>query len=133
MASDINKFVGTGRLVKDPELRHTNNGTPVCSFSVASNHTFVSGGEKKDQVSYFSCVAWANLGEAISKYCKKGSQVAFDGRLQQRSWDDKDGNKRQIVEIVVEDIKFLSSPSGSKGEKKEEEPGYGDNPFSEDE
>jgi single-strand DNA-binding protein len=140
MASDLNKTIIIGRLTRDPELRYTQSGTPVCSFSVANNRTYVAGGEKKEQVSFFNCVAWAKTGEVIAEYCKKGQRIGIEGRLQQRSWDDQEGKKRQIVEIVVDNFQFLSAPSegGNKSSPdmpatppSDQTPG-GDNPFSDE-
>ena len=116
MASDLNKAMLIGRLTRDPELRYTQGGTSVCSFSIANNRTYVSGGEKKEQVSFFNCVAWAKTGEVIAEYCKKGQRIGIEGRLQQRSWDDQEGKKRQTVEIVVDNFQFLSAPRESGGE-----------------
>lgn len=114
MATDLNKTILIGRLTRDPELRITQNGTSVCSFSIANNRTYVTGGEKKDQVSFFNCVAWAKTGEAINEYCRRGQRIGIEGRLQQRSWDDQNGNKRSAVEVVVETFQFLTP----KGEGK---------------
>lgn len=113
MASDLNKVIIIGRLTKDPELRYLQSGTAVCSFSVANNRTYVASGEKKEQVSYFNCVAWAKAGEVIAEYLKKGQRIGIEGRLQQRSWDDQEGKKRQTVEIVVDNFQFLSAPRES--------------------
>jgi single-strand DNA-binding protein len=113
MASDLNKLIIIGRLTKDPELRYTQSGTAVCSFAVANNRSYVSGGEKKEQVSYFNCVAWAKAGEIIAEYCKKGQRIGIEGRLQQRSWDDQEGKRRHTVEIVVDNFQFLSAPRDS--------------------
>ena len=139
MASDLNRVFLIGRLTRDPELRYTQSGTSVCSFSIANNRTYVAAGEKKEQVSYFNCVAWAKTGEVIAEYCKKGKRIGIEGRLQQRSYDDKDGNKRQVVEIVVDMFQFLdaSGEGKSEGKKKENEApqgsiDYGDNPFSDE-
>ena len=108
MASDLNRVILVGRLTRDPELRYTPSGMAVASFSLANNRSYSTGGEKKDQVSYFDCVAWSKMGEIITEYCKKGKQIAVEGRLQQRRWDDQDGNKKTKVEIVVENFQFLS-------------------------
>ena len=116
MSSDLNKVILIGRLTKDPELRHTPNGSAVASFSVANNRTYVSAGEKKEMVSFFNCVAWTKLAELVSQYCKKGHRVGIEGRLQQRSWDDQDGNKRSTVEIVVDNVQFLT-PRDSQGDR----------------
>ena len=116
MASDLNKVMLIGRFTKDPELRYTQSGTAVCSFSVANNRTYVTGGEKKEQVSYFNCVAWAKTGEIIAEYCKKGQRIGIEGRLQQRSWDDQEGKRRFTVEIVVDNFQFLSAQRESAPE-----------------
>lgn len=140
MASDLNKAILIGRLTRDPELRYTQGGTSVCSFSIANNRTYVTAGEKKEQVSFFNCVAWAKTGEVIAEYCKKGQRIGIEGRLQQRSWDDQEGKKRQTVEIVVDNFQFLSSkqdgpaaaPADSFSGPSEPSPNT-DNPFSDEE
>jgi single-strand DNA-binding protein len=139
MASDLNKAILIGRLTRDPELRYTQSGTSVCSFSIANNRTYVAGGEKKEQVSFFNCVAWAKTGEVIAEYCKKGKRIGIEGRLQQRSWDDQDGKKRQVVEIVVDNFQFLDAPGGSGKETPIDAPSSShepssnaDNPFSDE-
>ena len=115
MATDINRVILVGRLTKDPELRYTPNKTSVASFSIANNRSYVVQGEKKEQVSFFNCVAWSKLGEVIAQHCKKGDRIGLEGRLQQRSWQGEDGKKRYEVEVVVENFQFLSAPSASKG------------------
>ena len=117
MASDLNKVILIGRLTADPEMRTTPTGTQVGSFSVANNRTYNANGERKEQVSFFNCVAWAKTAEIISTYVKKGQRIGIEGRLQQRSWEDKDGNKRSVVEINVENFQFLSPPKeGNNGQ-----------------
>ncbi len=111
MSSDLNRALLIGRFTRDPELRYTQNGTSVCSFSIANNRTYVTGGEKKDQVSYFNCVAWGKMGEVIAEFFKKGNRIGIEGRLQQRSWEDQEHNKKQIVEVVVDNFQFLT-PKG---------------------
>ncbi|MBR3157018.1 single-stranded DNA-binding protein [Candidatus Saccharibacteria bacterium] len=108
----FSKAIITGNLTRDPELRTTPNGASVCSFSVAVNRVFKdSNGEQKEAVSYIDCSAWGKLGEMISQYAKKGSGVLVSGRLDQRSWEDKNGGgKRSRVEIVVEDFNFVGAP-----------------------
>ena len=108
MSNDINKVILIGRLTKDPELKYTQSGSSVCSFSIANNKTWTQNGEKKDQVSFFNCIAWGKLGELIAQYCRQGNRVCIEGRLQQRSWDDQEGKKRSTVEIVVSEIQFLT-------------------------
>jgi single-strand DNA-binding protein len=146
MASDLNRVILIGRLTRDPELRYTPSGTAVASFSLANNRTYAVTGEKKDQVSYFDCVAWSKLGEIITEYCKKGHRIAVEGRLQQRRWDDQDGKKRTKVEVVIENFQFLtgkgqgdefpaetrsaSEPNFESGGSKSSS--FEDNPFSDD-
>src|SRR4030067_1567136 len=113
MASDINAVFMIGRLTRDPDLKYTKNGSAVCSFSIANNRTYVTCGNKKEQVLYFNCVAWGKTGEVVAEYCKKGHRIGIEGRLLQRSWEDKNGNKRQTVEITVERIQFLQSQAKS--------------------
>ena len=125
MASDLNKVILVGRLVRDPEIRYTQGGTSVANFSLASNRTYLQNGEKKELTSFFNCIAWSKLGEIIVQYCKKGRRVGIEGRLQQRAWEDKDGNKRSTVEVVVDNFQFLD------GKRDEDEYGkpadYGTN------
>ena len=112
----FSKAIITGNLTRDPELRTTPNGATVCSFSVAVNRVYRdSNGEQKEAVSFIDCSAWGKLGEMINQYAKKGSGVLVSGRLDQRSWEDKNsGQKRSRVEIVVEDFNFTgSAPNGA--------------------
>ena len=144
MASDLNKTIIVGRLTRDCELRYTPEGMAVASFTLANNKSYSTGGEKKEQVSYFDCVAWSKLGELITEYCKKGAQIAIEGRLQQRRWDDSEGNKKSKIEIVAENIQFLSKPKEQAAEQHNrigqdvtgQAPSYEecseDNPFSDD-
>ena len=112
MASDLNRVMLIGRLTKEPELRYTQGGAAIGKFSVASNRSYTTNtGEKKDEVSYFDCVAWGKLGEIIVEHCKKGRRIAVEGRIQQSRWEDKDGGKRSKVEIVVENFQFLDAKS----------------------
>ena len=112
----FSKAIITGNLTRDPELRTTPNGAPVCSFSVAVNRTYKdASGEQREDVSYIDCSAWNRLGEMINQYAKKGSGVLVSGRLDQRSFEGKDGVKRSRVEIVVEDFNFVGTPRGDGG------------------
>ncbi len=106
----FSKAIITGNLTRDPELRTTPNGSSVCSFSVAVNRVFRdSSGNQQEDVSFIDCSAWGKLGEMINQYAKKGTGVLVSGRLDQRSWEDKNtGQKRSRVEVVVEDFNFLT-------------------------
>ena len=121
MARGFSKVIVMGNLTRDPELRSTPSGTQVCSFSVAVNRSYKgSNGDMVDSVSYFDCSAWGRPGETIAQYLKKGSGILISGRLEQRSWEDKDGQKRSRVEIVVGDAPAEggSSRGGAKRSSK---------------
>ena len=136
MGSDLNKVILIGRLVRDSELKYTQGGTPVANFSIASNRSYTTNGEKKEIVSFFSCIAWNKLGEIIAQYCKKGNKIGIEGRLQQRSWEDQSGGKRSVVEVVVENFQFLSPRDESTQTPSETTPAppmdMDTNPFSDD-
>lgn len=100
-----------GNLTRDPELRYTPNGAAVCTFGLATNRTFVTEGEKKEEVDFHRLVAWNKLAELCSQLLKKGTKVFISGRLQTRSWAGQDGTQRQTTEIVVEDM-ILLTPKG---------------------
>jgi len=104
----LNKIVLMGRLVKDPELRRTQGGTPVTSFRIAVDRDFKSqDGEKK--ADFFDVVAWRQTAEFVSKYFTKGRMAIVEGRLQSRDWTDKDGGKRVSIEIIADNIYFGDS------------------------
>ncbi len=106
-----------GNLTRDPEVRATPSGAQVANFSIAVNRTFRgSDGNQQEQVSYLECVAWGRAGETIAQYTKKGSSLLVTGRIEQRSWDDKNsGQKRSRTEIIVEDFAFLGGGGGGNG------------------
>ena len=105
----MNKVILMGRLTRDPEVRYTQtNNTLVASFSLAVNRRFVRQGEER-QADFFNIVAWSKLGEFCSKYFKKGQQVGIIGRLQTRTWDDDQGTKHYITEVVAEEAYFADS------------------------
>ena len=105
----MNQIVIMGRLTRDPELRHTPNGVPVASFSLAVDRGFTpkDGGER--QTDFIDVVAWRNSAEFVSKYFVKGQMAAVTGRMQIRDWVDKDGNKRRNAEVVADNIYFTES------------------------
>jgi len=105
----MNQIVLMGRLTRDPELRHTQNGTPVASFALAVDRGYTpkDGGEK--QTDFIDIVAWNKTGEFVSKYFVKGQMAAVSGRLQIRDWTDKENNKRRSAEVVAENIYFTES------------------------
>lgn len=98
-----------GRLTKEPELRYTTtNNTPISSFSLAVNRRFARPGEER-QADFINIVAWGKLGEFCAKYFQKGRQVAVIGRIQTRTWDDNEGKKRYVTEVVAEEAYFADS------------------------
>ncbi len=117
-ASDLNKTIQIGRCTADPLLKYTQNGSAVCSFSLAVNYSYTSNGEKKEQVSFFNFVAWGKTGEVIAQYCRKGHRLAVESRAQQRTWETPEGQKRSVVEFVVERFQFLQprEQNGAEGE-----------------
>lgn len=115
MANDLNRVQLIGRLTRDPELRQTGSGTSYCRFGIANNRNYTTNGERREEVSFFNCVAWGRQAEIINQYCRKGKQVAVDGRLQQRSWEDKEGKKQSSVDVVVEQLQMLGAPGDGGG------------------
>lgn len=122
----LNHIVLMGRLTRDPELRHTGNGTAVASFSLAVDRDFKSqNGEK--ETDFIDIVAWRNTAEFVSKYFSKGRMAVVSGRLQIRNWEDKEGNKRRSAEVVADNIYFGDSKrdsSSSGGSYSEYGGGY---------
>ena len=116
MAS-LNKVLLIGNLTRDPELRYIPSGSAVASFTVASNRVYKSQtGEKKEEVSFIKVVVWGRMAETCNEYLKKGSPVFVEGRLQSRSWDGPDGQKRSATEVVALNVQFLGR-GGSGGDK----------------
>ena len=109
----LNHITIMGRLTRDPELRRTGSGIAVASFSVAVDRDFGGrdGGEK--ETDFIDCVAWRQTGEFVSKYFTKGRMIVVSGRLQIRSWTDKDGNKRRTAEVVADNVYFGDSKRDS--------------------
>ncbi len=101
-----------GNLTRDPELRYTPNGAAVVTFGMATNRTYVSEGERKEEVEFHRLVAWNKLAELCNQLLKKGMKVFISGRLQTRSWEAQDGTQRQTTEIVIEDMIILT-PKGN--------------------
>jgi len=115
-ASNVNVVVITGNLTKDPELRSTGGGTPVCELRVAVNSRRKDGqsGQWVDKPNYFDVVVWGAQGENCANYLAKGRPIAVEGRLDWREWEAKDGSgKRQAVQIVANSVQFLGSRDGS--------------------
>ena len=123
----MNKIFLIGNLTRDPELRTTGSGTNVCSFDIAVNRRFTNqAGERVTD--FFKIIAWRQLGDTCAKYLAKGRKVAVMGEVQNRSYDDKDGNKRYITEVIADEVEFLTpraqdgSPAGSGSYGMPDEP-----------
>lgn len=111
----VNKAILVGNLGKDPELRYTPSGTAVCTFSLATTERFKNKqGEQQEKTEWHNIVVWAGLAEICGKYLTKGKQIYIEGRIQNRSYDDRDGNKRYISEIVANEMQMLSR-AGDQG------------------
>ena len=109
----LNNVIIMGRLTRDPELRRTQGGTAVTSFTMAVDRDFKSqSGEK--ETDFIDVVAWRNTGEFAAKYLAKGRMAAVEGRIQVRDWQDKDGNRRKSVEVVADNVYFADSKRDSK-------------------
>ncbi|HVP58031.1 MAG TPA: single-stranded DNA-binding protein [bacterium] len=121
----INKVILSGRLTRDPELRYTPNGASVSSFSLASSRRYKGqDGEWKEIVAFVNVVAWGKLAVLANEYLKKGSAALVEGRLNSRSWQTEDGQKRSALEVVAERVQFLdrvTKQETSEGELVEAE------------
>ena len=112
--TSLNRVMLIGRLTRDPEMRYTPSGQPVTSFSIATNR-YASGpdGDRREFTDYHNVVAWnigkRNLAEQVAQYVHKGSLVYVEGRLQTRSWEGQDGQKRKTTEVVANDVQFMES------------------------
>lgn len=104
----LNRIILMGRLTRDPELRHTQSGTAVASFSLAVDRDF-KGQDGERETDFIDIVAWRGTGEFVSKYFFKGRMAVVEGRLQVRDWTDKDGNKRRSFEVVADSVYFGDS------------------------
>jgi len=122
---DLNKVMLIGNITRDPDLRSTASGQSVASFSVATNRVWKdpSSGERRESAEFHNIVAWGKLAEICGQYLKKGSKIFVEGRLQTRSWQGQDGNKRYTTEIVMENMIMLDrrpqggfTPSASAGQ-----------------
>lgn len=110
----MNKCILVGNLTRDPELKQTPSGVSVCSFSIAVNRNYTNASGERE-ADFINIVTWRNLAENCGKYLAKGRKVAVCGQIQSRSYEDKDGNKRYVTEVVADDVEFINSGSGSEG------------------
>jgi single-strand DNA-binding protein len=104
----INKVILIGNAGKDPEVRYLESGVPVCTLPMATSETYTNkGGEKVTNTEWHNIVLWRGLAEIAQKYVKKGTQIYVEGKIRSRSWDDKDGNKKYITEIIADSLQLL--------------------------
>ena len=103
----MNKVFLIGNLTRDPELQETPSGVPVCHFAIAVNRNY-SSGDSERQTDFFNCTAWRATAETIARFTKKGNKVAVVGSIQMRNYEDNQGVKRTAVDIIVQDIEFLT-------------------------
>lgn len=127
MRRDINYFFGIGNLVRDPDLRFTPQGTPVCRFSIAMNRRYRDkNGNFVDDTTFITVAAWSRLGELCARYLSKGSRVAVVGELRSSSWEDRNGGKRISYEVRAENIQFLTLARPVVQEEVKEIPDIGE-------
>jgi single-strand DNA-binding protein len=113
----LNKCMIIGNLGADPEMRYTANGNAVTTFRVATSRSYNSAeGERREETEWFSVVTWNRLAETCAQYLTKGRQVYVDGRMQTRSWEGQDGQKRYRTELIAETVKFLGNRNDSPAE-----------------
>lgn len=122
----LNKVMLIGNLGADPEMRFTANGTAVTSFRIAVSRVFVTDGERKEETEWVSIVTWAKLAEHVNQYLTKGRKVYVEGRLQTRSWEGQDGQKRYRTEVIAQDVQFLDRGAGGAPAAAGEDHGGGD-------
>ena len=111
----LNRILLMGRLTRDPELRHTQTGTAVASFTLAVDRDFKDRNSGERATDFIDIVAWRQTGEFVSRYFTKGRMAVVEGRLQMRDWTDKDGNKRRSAEVVADNVYFGDSKRDAEG------------------
>lgn len=132
MARGVNKVILIGNLGQEPELRYTGSGTAVCNMRLATNESYTDrDGNEVDKTEWHNVVAWGRLGEICNEYLQKGSQVYFEGSLQTRSWEDRDGNTRYTTEVKAREMRFLDSARQAEpaGEDFNQDRDYQDEDF----
>lgn len=122
----MNHVTLIGRLTKDPEVRYTQSGTPVGTFTLAVDRRVQK--DKPKEADFIPCVAWSKTAEIVGNWCKKGKQVGIEGRIQVRSYDAKDGSKRYVTEVIVNELELL----GGKSEGADNRSGNGYKPLTDE-
>lgn len=119
MARSVNKVILVGNLGKDPELRYTSSGVAVATFSIATNESWKDpDGNLQERTQWHNIVAWRKLAEICGEYLKKGGKIYAEGRLQHRNYDDKNGVKRYVTEVVLDEMVMLDSRGGNQSFEK---------------
>lgn len=122
--ANFNKVLFMGNLTRDPELRYLPNGTAVATFTVASNRVYsLPSGEKKEEATFVRVVVWARRAETCAEFLVKGSSVFVEGRLQSRTWQGQDGQKKSTTEIVADNVQFLGKPRQDSKYQAKDSPG----------
>lgn len=121
----LNRIVLIGRLTKDPEMRHTQSGKAVCSFTLAVDRPY-TGADGNRETDFINIVVWNKLGENCAQYLTKGKLAAVDGRLQIRSYEGSDGQRRYVTEVIADNVRFLT-PKGESQQSSQQESWVGDN------
>lgn len=111
----MNKIFLIGNLTRDPELSETQSGISVCRFSIAVNRPYLNDGER--ETDFFNVTAWRGIAEAVAKFTKKGNKIAVVGSVQMRTYEGNDGVKRTAVDIIAQDIEFLTAKENTQEEK----------------
>lgn len=117
----MNRFVGVGRLTKDPDLRYTASGTAVANFTIAINRPFKNKETGENEADFINGVVWRKPAENLANYMKKGSQIGIDGRLQSRTYEGNDGKTVFVTEVVCDSVQFLDSKGSSNKESSQQE------------
>ncbi len=124
-ATVVNKVILVGNLGKDPEVRFTPNGRALAKFPVATSERWTDqDGNKQERTEWHNVVVWGKQAETCGQYLSKGRQVFVEGSIRSRQYDDKDGNKRYMTEIVARDVRFLGGGGGGSGARATHEPGF---------
>ena len=118
----LNRVVLVGRLTRDPDLRYTPNGVAVSNFTIACNRPFKNKDTGESEADFINCVVWRKTAESLANYMKKGSMIGVDGKLQSRTYDDKDGKKVFVTEVLAESIQFLDSKGTQNKEGQSQQP-----------
>jgi single-strand DNA-binding protein len=116
-----NKIIMIGNLTRDPELRNTPQGTPVCGFGIAVNKKYKQGEEMKEEVTFINVIVFGKQAESCGQYLNKGSQILVEGSLRESRWETDDGKKRSKHEIIAQSVRFMSKSQAQESTDKPEE------------